>query len=511
MPWNREFVRDRPWLLCAMAVFGVGGFADSAWAQKIRLPHDPNNPTPQSCQAMRDEYWALVLDLAKQAGTYNKRAVGNDIEQMKRSRMRGEGMCTGSVVPECASLVDECTRVQEESHAANERCSVALKEIRERERQAEREQEKQRQAQEAQQRQLRDQELQQQGKSTLQRIERDQISRKQAGQNDMQRAFSAAIDKLGRGEGPLPPRNNSRSQSRVMLDDDDEDDAPTAAAVKPQPPVRIPVGPSPAQIAAERAAAEATARQAARLREQESLYETLTRQVAEARSTASTVAMLVKNPFEAAVGAVSDAGTARLMEGVGQATLPGYQPAGDARLERTREVVEYARQYGMAGNPFAAAVSGNSMQGVTAIEQRALSAMDQVSQSIAGFNADASTPTGSRPIQGSNVIRSVGEPSGTGTGSPAQNPFDDSKSATGRPPERYYDATSRQHFEIPANHVLYRSESGGSLSVVAANSVQANAGDRPGLGNAGCSRDGLGAVTPECEAKRKRSGNPFLK
>ena len=325
------------------------------------------------------------------------------------------------------------------------------------------------------------------------------------------RAFNSAIDKLGRGEGPLPPRNNSRSQSRAMLDDEDEDDEPATALVKPQPPARIPVGPSPAQIAAERAAAEATARQAARLREQESLYETLTRQVAAARSTASTVAMLVKNPFETAVGAVSDAGTARLMEGVGQATLPGYQSADDSRFEHTRDVVEYARQYGMAGNPFAAAVSSNSMQGVTAIEQRALGAMDQVSQSIAGFNADASTNTGSRPVPGSNVTRSLGDPSRTGMGSPAQNPFDDANAATGRPPERYYDATSRQHFEIPANHMLYRSESGGLLSLVAASSVQANAGNRPGQGSAGCSRDGLGAVTPECEAKRKRSENPFLK
>ena len=154
----------------------------------------------------------------------------------------------------------------------------------------------------------------------------------------------------------------------------------------------------------------------------------------------------------------------------------------------------------MAENPFAESFSSQATAGVTGIQRRAIGALDGVGQSVAGFNAESNSLNS--PIPGSTTVRSLGEPNRSGGSASAANPFDDGSTsgATGAP---FYDLTKNQFVEVPANHVLFRSVSTGPIQVVRNDTVRARQGDRPELGVAGCSRDGVGLVTAPCEARRR--------
>ena len=63
----------------------------------------------------------------------------------------------------------------------------------------------------------------------------------------------------------------------------------------------------------------------------------------------------------------------------------------------------------------------------------------------------------------------------------------------------YFDPASHTTFSIPPGSALFRNGKSGKLEVIAMPSADKRYGD-----GARCSADGLGIVTPACEAERRR-------
>lgn len=272
-------------------------------------------------------------------------------------------------------------------------------------------------------------------------------------------------------------------------DDDDEDDDRYSRYDEPNVPQR--------DYAAEAAAAEAArAAEAERQRneqENQQYYEMLS-QLTQVHGNISTATSLMENPFTAAADMASNALTEKVLASVAESTIPGSTPSDNPRLAAAADVVQTAQTIAMGGNPFVGAIAGQSLGGVSAVQQRSLGQLENVTQTIADIE---SNPRSGQHGDGSaaRMLRQTGR-SGSGNGNATP---------------RFYDVRTATFHEVPEGHVLYRAGSNEGVTVVRADAMPTAGGDIQRGGKLECSASGVGVVLPACEANRNRARNPFHK
>ena len=220
----------------------------------------------------------------------------------------------------------------------------------------------------------------------------------------------------------------------------------------------------------------------------------------------STAIDFAKNPFATAAEKASDRLSSAITGKAVDALLPGKEGS-DSRYDAVAEVVDSARARALSGNPFAEKVSGVAMEGIHKIHGKLLGELDRAGADIAKFGREDATASRSTV----SVVRPVPSAYGGGVSNPApsqpaNNPFNEVSA-----PTRYYDPDSRITLEVPTGHVLYREPESRRLVVMDPVQITDNAviGDRPALGERGCSATGVGIVTQVCEKKRRAKKNPF--
>jgi hypothetical protein len=253
--------------------------------------------------------------------------------------------------------------------------------------------------------------------------------------------------------------------------------------------------------------AQQEAQRAERNSREQSIYEKLLKQVADAKTGHKI--MSSENPFAEGLQTAAGKMNESLLDAGLKAALPIGPEKMDTHYDRIASVVSKAQERGMAGNPFAADVAGQALTGVQSIHRRTLGQLEQVHQSIdaigrntadgADHAATASSSTSSAMRTTPLVTRSAVMPDG--------NPFLREPSST----LTYYNSETHTNLQVPEGHVLYRDPQTRQLLVVSSTEAASNdsGGDRPELGNKGCSKSGTGIVTPACEAKRRQAANPF--
>lgn len=264
------------------------------------------------------------------------------------------------------------------------------------------------------------------------------------------------------------------------------------------------------------------------------------------------VKALVENPFKAVLDLASDKGARKVTNSAIDRVHIGPE-AKNPSYDTTAIVVDEARQVALSGNPFAERAASIAMEGVNRVNRQVQGALDQVAKDYAAVGMDSpvtSASSGTRlqvtplPVGGarepaatapagrdsvnpfasrkpappeteSTQIAIVNVDSARSRASPADTSVDSlapvrSTSAPASPAAQavvHYDPESKEYYTIPLGYTLCRNTSSRRLSVVPMESVGASNGD----GDNGCSGNGLGAVTPACEAQRQKAENPFAK
>lgn len=301
-----------------------------------------------------------------------------------------------------------------------------------------------------------------------------------------------------------------REQKEAQRQTGREEQAASQAAAGT--PVRVTVSPPPAKAQKpQKPSSSGKGRE-----QEESDYWALVKNAKETADAGRLAVKAIKNPFDTAVGyAANKMNEALLQEGISAATgLPEHQDAGYAGVTA---IVDEGRNHVPSTNPFAKQVSSLSLSAVKQVHQGALGEMEQVGKQIEAFEpqpaasgslfAPSPYPAAARLGNEEPITGIVSDGAGpTGQARSGANPFARAGAET-----RYTDTGSNASYRIPAGHTLYRDNSGGELRVVRLADVRptAAAGDRPSAGEQGCSDDGVGVVTPECERKRTESRDSF--
>jgi multidrug efflux pump subunit AcrA (membrane-fusion protein) len=207
---------------------------------------------------------------------------------------------------------------------------------------------------------------------------------------------------------------------------------------------------------------------------------------------------LSKNPFETAARLGAREMDREFLDAGLDASLPFGEQKHDIRHDASAAAVNVMQSVALRPNPFAKEVSKTAMHGVQTIQRKVLGEMDKAAQAIEEFGRDdAAASRGTGP-----VFRPASPPPSHS----ARNPFSPPTPAT-----TYQDPDTRVTLEVPSGHVLYRAPETNRLTAVSYAQVSESSisGDRPELGEKGCSATGVGIVTPECEKKRRAKANPF--
>ncbi len=310
------------------------------------------------------------------------------------------------------------------------------------------------------------------------------------------------------------------------------------------------------QAAVQRRAEEAQAKQ--RRDEEESSYATLVNKAKEVADIGRALHAFAQNPFGTTVDAVAG-GTGDTLTGGAVSASTGLPRYSDERYAAVAAVNDEVRGQALASNPFASEVTRQSLGAVGQVHQGALGELEQVTGQIRDFKVEtrpaaplsAPSPDPAMQRMSSSSDRSTAPAEAVASAAPAQasssggffsslfggsstasgdgstsstsgNPFTSffgssspATSGNNSAPSggtSYFELGSFTTHQIPAGHTLYRDGAGGRLRVVALSGLgsQASTGDRPGAGDAGCSENGVGVVTPECEKKRSQTKNAFL-
>jgi len=217
------------------------------------------------------------------------------------------------------------------------------------------------------------------------------------------------------------------------------------------------------------------------------------------------------NPFDAAMNAAADKATdsvgSNLFDAATESQLPSSSEVHDRAFDATAKVVDQARYSGLGDNPFARKISGQSLNGITSLDRRALGQFDNAVDSTKDLGVANPAPSNNSTQTFRPTPIAGGTAPDSGSTLPATNPFG------GPPPsEIFYDPATDSTIDIPSGYVLYRDPGTTKLAAVSPTQLpQKTSGwDDPDLGDKGCSDTGMGLVTPVCERKRQAKVNPFL-
>ena len=171
-------------------------------------------------------------------------------------------------------------------------------------------------------------------------------------------------------------------------------------------------------------------------------------------------------------------------------------------------VVDALRSKAFSSNPFAKEISGLAQRGIKKIQTKSLSALNHtINEAVSAIETPANNIS-----KENNPFRATGikEVSSSQPDTLAEkktylseNPFIKSASEHRQIAEKFLDTETNTTLVIPDGSVLYRVPSTHKLTVVEYAELHDLAGDKPNAGSNGCSKDGLGIVTPTCERKRQ--------
>lgn len=267
-----------------------------------------------------------------------------------------------------------------------------------------------------------------------------------------------------------------------------------------------------------------------------------------AELAAKAAAELGSNPFE---GAQAKAATilgrqvdkTLLQKGLDLATPELPATGGDPDLKRIHGVARAAQRQALGPNPFAKAIAGLAVSGVEHLQQKVVGETAALADQIASVEIGtagtdgphaASLQPGRAP---SGVMPTVaplpaGDPANPFAKASSPAALDDLPPGGSSGSDRvhtavledqdmggvrrdnpdnpfahpaqpvvptYFDPASHTTFSIPPGSALFRDRKSGTLEVIAMPSADKRYGD-----GARCSADGLGIVTPACEAERRR-------
>jgi hypothetical protein len=273
-----------------------------------------------------------------------------------------------------------------------------------------------------------------------------------------------------------------------------------------------------------------------------------TEQMAESGILAGRVAAeLGSNPFEGAqaeaaieLGARADA--TMLGEALDLATGDFGPAQSDPGLDRAHSAAERAHAEALGTNPFAKAISGLALSGVEHLQNKAIGETVGLTEQVASIGINAPETENTRPatMQASPLPAGKDPAASQGRAADPANPFakpllttsrdeqqahagggsrgrvatleaDDGVSGRRENPDNpfarraqlmsstYYDPISRATFSISPGSTLFRDGRSQTLKVIPMPSAERRYGD-----GARCTADGLGIVTPACEAERRR-------
>lgn len=232
-----------------------------------------------------------------------------------------------------------------------------------------------------------------------------------------------------------------------------------------------------------------------RERLESSLYDQLTAQLESAGSlhdSYQNIKRAIESPVEAALEQAGGAANSAVMNNAVAAAMPGTEERPNREYDAAANILNRTRAAGMAGNPVADAVSGTAMEGINSMHRRAFGEMEKGDKAVNSYMDDLNRESRSSSGSGQK-LRSTPAPRGGGA-----------SAYTSETPASYYDPDTRKTLEVPAGHVLYREPDTKRIVVVSATQIsEQTAGDRPELGEKGCSKTGIGIVTPVCEKKRR--------
>lgn len=233
----------------------------------------------------------------------------------------------------------------------------------------------------------------------------------------------------------------------------------------------------------------------ARERLETSLYDQLAAQLESAGSlhdTYQNIKRAIESPVEAALEQAGGSANSAVMNNAVAAAMQGTEERPNREYDAAANILNRTRAAGMAGNPVADAVSDTAMEGINSMHRRAFGEMEKGDKAVNSYMDDLKQEGRSSSGSG-QMLRSTPAPRGGGA-----------SAYTSDAPASYYDPDTRKTLEVPSGHVLYREPDTKRIVVVSASQIpEQTSGDRPELGDKGCSKTGIGIVTPVCEKKRR--------
>lgn len=477
-----------------LVTFGLLCFLVSpAGARNYNVPNAPINPTTyEECNALSEQFRQLIRGISADHDECLKDAPRGD---------RGGGTCSKASCQGLHTARDEANKI---ASSENRLCQDRLSIYRENKRIQESEYRSQ---QEAQQRQAREAEQSRQ----QQAYEADLAQQRQA--REARTAYEQAMRAEQQKAAAIREYNQRRQQEKAAKAQaltgmanalgelfssgetesagSGQDQSEQGRAIQDQ------------QTAQARERLEKHARGERKVKEaketrarlESSLYDQLAAQLESAGSlhdSYQNIKRAIESPVEAALEQAGGSANSAVMNNAVAAAMEGTEERPNREYDAAANSLNRTRAAGMAGNPVADAVSGTAMEGINSMHRRAFGEMEKGDKAVNSYMDDLNRE--SRSSNGSGqMLRSTPAPRGGGA-----------SAYTSDAPVSYYDPDTRKTLEVPSGHVLYREPDTKRIVVVSASQIpEQTSGDRPELGNKGCSKSGIGIVTPVCEKKRR--------